>query len=299
MVPGAVALRSHPDLAHFPWNGQVPPLPGHLPVVITLHDVLPLTIPGYFQSGREEAAYRASTQRDLQRADAVFTDSAFSKAEILRHFAPRVEPTVLLYGPTLPPPGRNVPLPAVEEYFLYAGGYHPRKGLPGLLRAFLALHREGRLRSTLVLTGSRTSLSPDFDRMVGEGTRSGALRELGYVSDEELALLYANALALVYPSAFEGFGLPPLEAMSLGCPVITTQGTSLPEVCGDAVLYVSPDGGTDLAAALERIETSPELRAELSRRGRERALLFRWSRTAQTYLECVDGLLASRQRRIV
>lgn len=293
LVPAAVAVSRKPDLFHFPWNGQVPMLPRRIPVVITLHDVLPLLIPGYFSTWRDEERYRSATRRDLERAAVVFTDSEYSKREILRHFTPRVEPTVLLYGPTIVSPAASQPRPVKEPYFLYAGGYHHRKGLPYLLRVFLELHRRGAIRSTLLLTGLRTPLSPEFDRLIHEGRARGAVRELGYVPDDQLASLYTNALALVYPSPYEGFGLPPLEAMSLGCPVITTRGTSLPEVCGEAAMYIEPDRDSDLAKALAGVEQSEELRSDLSRRGRERALLFSWTRAARIYLDTVDILLDS------
>ena len=109
------------------------------------------------------------------------------------------------------------------------------------------------MAARLVLAGEPHYFSADFRSMVERGRSAGWLEELGYVSDAELAALYGRALALAYPSKYEGFGLPPLEAMVLGCPVITTRGTSLPEVCGDAAVYVDPDDPASLARAVTAV----------------------------------------------
>ncbi len=290
-MPGAVRdLR--PDVVHFPWNGRVPRLPRGPFVIATLHDVLPLEIPGYLKTAHDVAAYRTAVQRDLDRCDLLITDSEYAKRRIEQQLCPRREPLVIAPGPTLSP---NLPecLPEATpqgRFFLYVGGYDPRKGLERLLRVFLGLWTEGRLQGRLVLTGTRTYYSQEFQTLVGRGAECGAVVELGYVSDAQLATLYRRAEALVYPSWYEGFGLPPLEAMSLGCPVITTRGTALPEVCGEAAWQIDPEDEREFAEALVAVGGNEGLRAQMRDKGLKQARRFSWEVSAQRFLEAVrDG----------
>ncbi len=290
----AVALCARwapPAFVHFPWNGGVPRLPAGTRVVTTLHDVLPLAIPQHFRDAAGRQAYCARVQRDLDRTDLLITDSEYSRGEILRHFRVRSEPVVIPLASTLPP-GPPAAGPARGSYFLYVGGYTARKNLEGLVRLFCALRREGALRSRLVLTGSRHYFSREFARLVAEGVSQGVVEEAGYVPDEALAGLLAGARALVYPSRYEGFGLPPLEAMAAGCPVVTTAGTSLPEVCGEAALYVDPGDERAFAQALCALERDEGLRRELRARGRARAARFSWDAAAARFLGAVLSRLA-------
>ena len=284
----AATMGGDSAIIHFPWNGNVPSLQRSTTVLTTLHDVLPLLIPGYFADSADEARYRRDRQNDISRTDLLLTDSEYSKREIQKNFLVRREPVVTPFGPTLrttsapsfPPAGQS-------RYFLYVGGYDPRKGLPPLLTAFLELHREGKLHTRLILTGSRLHVSESFRRLVDEGVGMGVVEERGYVSDDVLASLYANALALVYPSKYEGFGLPPLEAMALGCPVITTRCTSLPEVCGDAAYYMDADDAHSIAQSLVDLETKPELQTVYRAKGKEQAAKFTWEKAATVFLEAL------------
>jgi glycosyltransferase involved in cell wall biosynthesis len=291
----ATTLGRENNVIHFPWNGRVPRLRPGVTVLTTLHDVLPLIIPGYFAEAAAERRYRKERQMDISRTHLLLTDSEYSKQEILRNFNVAQEPVVIPFGPTLDAhnllrqPGRH------EGYFLYVGGYDPRKGLRQLLEVFLGLHREGKLRSTLILTGSRLHLSDQFSQLVNEGVRLGAVEEHGYVTDDRLASLYANAIALVYPSKYEGFGLPPLEAMMLGCPVITTRCTSLPEVCGDAAYYIDPDNPQTIARSLVDFETSRELGAAFRGKGKTQSAKFTWDRAAATFLGALERTMHRRK----
>jgi len=292
------AARARPDAIHFPWNGGVPRGLGRTRVVVTLHDVLPLEIPGHFQGEGEERAYRRKKQRDLDRTDLLITDSEYSKKRILQNFSLAAEPLVVHPGPTLQM-AKGIGLEAGasdHSYFLYVGGYHPRKGVDRLLDVFTGLRRAGKLSGRLVLTGSREYFSAAFRKQVEEAVAEGLVEERGYVSDEMLATLLAGARALVYPSKFEGFGLPPLEAMALGCPVITTRGTSLPEVCGDAAVYVDPDDPNDFARALVALEQDDGLRRDRKERGLRQAARFQWEKAAETYLEALGRILGGKGR---
>jgi glycosyltransferase involved in cell wall biosynthesis len=270
-----------PDWCHFPWNGNVVETPG-AKVAMTLHDILPLAIPNYFASEQDRDDYQSRTQADIDRSDLLVTVSQYSAAEITKSFRTKDSPLVLHHGPTFDATS------AVDShaggFFLYVGGYDPRKGLPELLSVFTELRRNAKLNGRLVLTGSKHYFSPVFQRQVEDAIAAGYAEERGYVSDEELKTLLSSAMALVYPSRFEGFGLPPLEAMAAGCPVITTHGTSIPEICGDAVCYIDPLNVQEFAAGLIALEHDPELRQRLSAAGRKRAAQFTWQNAATQFL---------------
>ena len=295
-LPFATRGSKNP-VVHFPWNGNVPRLGRSTTVLTTIHDILPLSIPGYFPDTADESRYRRARQTDISRTDLLLTDSEYSKQEILKNFQVQVsgEPVVIPFGPTLDPTRLPSRTAGQGAYFLYVGGYDPRKGLQQLLTAFLDLRKERKLHSKLVLTGSRLHVSETFRRLVTEGAGMGAVEELGYVPDDTLASLYANATVLVYPSKYEGFGLPPLEAMALGCPVITTRCTSLPEVCGDAAYYIDADSPESIAQSLVDFETNPELRSAYSAKGKTQSAKFTWDRAAATFLGALDRTIRQRK----
>ncbi|HEX7574219.1 MAG TPA: glycosyltransferase family 1 protein [Bacteroidota bacterium] len=281
-IPRA-SRRSNGAILHFPWNGGVPRLPPEVCVITTMHDVLPLTIPGYFSSDDLENSYRQQRQADIDRSTRVITDSEFSKREIMRHLRVQREPVVIPCATSI---GEFAPDPAPEEkkYFLYVGGLDPRKSVDSLLRVFYRLSAEGALRSRLVVTGSSRHAPQALVTLLDDGVRRGYVQRTGYVDDRELARLYAGAIALVYPSRYEGFGMPPLEAMTIGCPVIASRMSSIPEVCGDAALYVDPWSEQGLAEALKILEQDGDLRERFGRDGRTRAATFSWGRAADTFV---------------
>jgi alpha-1,3-rhamnosyl/mannosyltransferase len=274
------------NVAWFPWNGHVPRMKHAGIVASTIHDVLPLIIPGYFREPQAEELYRARVQQDLDRSDVVFTDSVYSQQQIVTQFHTSREPVVIKFGPTMTPvsPPATEVTPEDKPFFVYVGGYDRRKGIEGLVRLFLELHTEGRIASRLILTGTPHYFSDAFRDVVRDAAARGAVEERGYVDEPTLAHLLQGARALVYPSKYEGFGLPPLEAMTAGCPVITTRETSLPEVCGNAALYVDPDDRHAFAEAVMAIDTDPLLRERLRASGFAQAATFTWEDAAATFL---------------
>jgi glycosyltransferase involved in cell wall biosynthesis len=292
--------RVKPELVHFvhgPWIRRVgvPRLTSGSKVILTLHDVLPLTIPNYFASERAELAYRKRVQNDLDRSDLVLTISKFSKKQILRNFKVDARLVVIYYAPTVQKSSGYVTAPSksYHDYFLYVGGYHKRKGIESMLKIFIELHEREKLQSKLLLVGNaRYYYPPELKKLLNQGQRKNAVAELGYVPDSVLANLYANAKALIYPSKFEGFGLPPLEAMALGCPVITTKCTAIPEICGDAVYYIDPENEEAFRSSLIDVEKNLELRDKLARKGLEQAKKFTWDNASKTFLDETFRLMA-------
>jgi glycosyltransferase involved in cell wall biosynthesis len=277
------ARRSGGAFLHFPWNGGVPSLPPAVRVITTMHDVLPLTIPGYFSSDELENRYRQQRQADMDRSTLVVTDSEFSKREIMRHLRVRREPVVIPCATSIAEFAPE-PEPVEKKYFLYVGGLDPRKSVDSLLRVFYRLFADGALRSRLVVTGSSRHAPRALVALLDEGLRRGCVELTGYVDDRELARLYAGAIALVYPSQYEGFGMPPIEAMTIGCPVIASRRSSIPEVCGDAALYVDPWSEQGLSEALQILEEDGDLRERFGRDGRTRAAAFSWGRAAESFV---------------
>ena len=282
---------------HFPANGLIPPIVTrrNINTVMTLHDVVQLIIPGQFKNDAKLDQYRKRRQNDIDRSKIVFTVSECSKKDILNHFRVRSEPVVLNQAPTLIPGAYDpiMDIAGTKDFFLYNGGYDRRKGLEPLIRVFLGLHQEKKITSKLYLTGSPSFYSDDFTRLVKEATTMGVLKELGYVSDQELIALMRKARGLIYPSLYEGFGLPPLEAMNVGCPVITTPYSSIPEVCGDAVLYIHPENDKEFGDAIVALEQNGQLRSQLIVKGKEQAGRFTWSRSASIFLEHLERLHAA------
>jgi len=177
---------------------------------------------------------------------------------------------------------------ALHEYFLSVGVLSPQKNLEGLVRAFAALDRP---KTHLVIVGRRDG--PYFDQTVGplidELHVTSRVRVLGVVPDLILRRLYRSALALVFPSFAEGFGLPPLEAMACGTPVVAACAGSLPEVVADAGLLIDPNDIRDLAEAMSAVADDKSLAGTLSERGRMRARLFRWSTSARRMFDVYES----------
>jgi glycosyltransferase involved in cell wall biosynthesis len=167
-------------------------------------------------------------------------------------------------------------------YFLAIGSLAQHKNLKMLLKAAAA--RRGGEPELIVAGGLNPKIFADAGLKAGAG-----IRLIGRISDAELRALYEGALALVFPSLTEGFGLPPVEAMLCGCPVVATTGGAVPEVCGDAVLSVDPQDGGSWTAAMERIAADPELRADLARKGHTQACRFTWASAARALAQVLDA----------
>jgi alpha-1,3-rhamnosyl/mannosyltransferase len=296
LVLPAAALFLRLDLLHGV-NHVLPLLyPGR--AVVSVHDTRLFLGRGGADLGRRifrRIVYPAS----LWRADEALADSAAGAAEIAAAFGvPLARLRVVPLGVDARYAAAG-PAPAERPYVLHVGQQEPHKNLPRLAGAFAAalrggLAREGR-RPALVLAGSRGADSVALGaRIAAEKVEADVIRR-GYVPPEDLPGLYAGAAALAYPSILEGFGFPPLEAMAAGVPVLAGDIPALRESLGDAALFVDPADEGAIAAGLARIVGDEALRAALVERGRARAALFSWRRTAERTLEVYRGLVAGRR----
>jgi glycosyltransferase involved in cell wall biosynthesis len=297
-------LRRRPvDLLHVQYTAP-PFIP--CPVIATIHDLSFEHLPETFKR-RSRMQLRLTVRRTARRAAQVITSSEYSRQDIIETYeiAPeRVSAVPLAASASFAPVTDEKELRRVREhygiegdYLLAVGSIQPRKNLVRLIRAYSDLRRSRPQANLprLVLVGKRAWL---YKETVGSVAAHG-IDDLtiftGYVRERDLPALYSGAHAFVYPSYFEGFGLPPLEAMQCGAPVIVGNRTSLPEVVGDAGLLFDPFDERALAEAIARVIDDAELRRELRRKGFERARLFNWRETARLTLLAYERAIKGKE----
>jgi glycosyltransferase involved in cell wall biosynthesis len=296
-------LRRRPvDLLHVQYTA--PPF-APCPVVATIHDLSFEHLPETFKR-RSRMQLRLTVRATARRAAHVIAPSEFTRRDLIETYGldpERVTTTRLAAAAHFRPVEDGRARERVRrrygirgEYVLAVGSIQPRKNLARLVRAYSALRGE-RGRSNLpqlVLVGRRAWLYGDTLKAIEEEGVRDAVLLTGYVSEDDLPALYTGALCFVYPSYFEGFGLPPLEAMSCGVPVLTGNLTSLPEVVGDAGLTVDPFDTGALSRALARLVGDAALRADLRERGLQRARAFDWRATARMTLQVYRRVISDK-----
>jgi glycosyltransferase involved in cell wall biosynthesis len=267
---------------------------------VTIHDCIHMMFPQYLPNRAAYAYARASMWSAARRSDRILTVSEASKRDILHFFKVRPEKVVVVYNAIdehfrVAPAEEDVA--RVREryqlehgFVLYAGNIKPHKNLVRLIEAFSELRKDSSFEELkLLIIGDQISKLPALRRAVHKYKLHKHVRFLGYLPDETLAILYRLAAVFVFPSLYEGFGLPPLEAMASGTPVVTSNVSSLPEVTGGAAVLVDPYDVDSIVDGIRRVLTNPALAAELRAKGIERAREFSWERsverTRQLYAE--------------
>jgi glycosyltransferase involved in cell wall biosynthesis len=283
--------RRPPDVLFVPAH-VLPPVHPRASLV-TVHDLGYLYFPET-HPWHQRLYLDLSTRWNAQAAAHLMADSEATKADLVaRYGTPPKKITVAYPGhdEVLAPVHELAAIEAVKarydivgSYFLYLGTLQPRKNLARLITAFAALEPE----AILVLAGKRGWLYKDLFAQIRRMSLEGRVLFPGYVPDEDKAALLSGALAFVFPSLYEGFGLPVLEAQACGCPVITSTTSSLPEVAGDAALLVDPGNTDAITAALQRIAADPGLRETLIERGFANRQRFSWTACAQSVLSTVE-----------
>ena len=293
--------RERVDLFHAP-HYVLPPLTP-CPSVVTIHDCIHLRFPQYLPNRVAYAYARASLWIATHRSHRILTVSEASKRDILRYFRVPEKKIDVIYNAIDERFGQP---PAPEEiervreryqldgpFILYAGNIKPHKNLERLIEAFHSLRGGGGFDNVrLLIIGDEISKYATLRRAVHRHKLHKHVRFFGFVPDETLASLYRLASVFVFPSLYEGFGLPPLEAMASGTPVITSNVSSLPEVVGEAAILIDPYEPDSIADAMRRVLTDPALRDDLRRRGLERASEFSWDRSVRRVRAIYDEVLA-------
>ncbi|NLY74016.1 MAG: glycosyltransferase family 4 protein [Firmicutes bacterium] len=300
-IPDWLAIEKV-DLFHLPQNGFRIPKRCSCKLVVTVHDLIPYFLP---EMVRSSFLKRFTTEMPfiVERADRIITVSAASKQDIINIF--KVDPQKITVIPSAPSSAYR-PLPKAETkdrlwktyglkkpYILYVGGLNPRKNVAELIYAYSKIRRllpegqslvilgpEGRHRSKLQLLGEALNLTAE------------ELIFPGFIDTSELPYFYNGADLFVYPSLYEGFGLPPIEAMACGIPVITSDVSSMPEVVGDAAVKVNPYDTLALAEAILKVLTVDSLRLELSAKGLRHSAKYTWNKIANQVLQVYQELIS-------
>ncbi|MEX2267052.1 MAG: glycosyltransferase family 1 protein [Acidimicrobiia bacterium] len=275
-IPRAEFWAGNVDVVHAP-NFVAPP--ARAPVIATIHDLTFVWYPEL--STPDTLTFPRYIRLALDRGAVIHVVSDFIANEVREHFDVEPDRLVRVYSGLVPSaggdPARGHRLAGTERYVLTIGTVEPRKNLPNLVRAFdEAAGNDAGL--VLVVAGPDGWGVEEFDAAVADARHGDRILRLGYVDDDDRVDLLAGATVLAYPSIYEGFGHPPLEAMQAGIPVVASNAGALPEVLGDAALLPDPADVDALADALRTVLADDDVRAQLIARGRERVTRYTWDR---------------------
>lgn len=269
--------------------------------VMNIYDLTFIKYPNYIDSVVKRYAERV--KRCLQWTDIVLTISESSRKDIIEYLDvdPKkvyVTPLASRYSPNYLSEKKNIA--ALEKqvnydfskpYLLFVSTIEPRKNINAIIYAFNLLKKKYKIEHQLILIGKKGwNYDPIFADIESSPWKS-QIHHLDYLSDELVALFYSKADVFVYPSHYEGFGLPVLEAMTLGAPVVTSNTSSIPEVSGDAAILIDPNDPVQLAEAILKVISDSQLRQELINQGKARAKLFSWERTAKETLNAYRTII--------
>ncbi len=292
-----IAKQEGAQVIHFPYNWSFP-VKKAVPTVLTVHDVIPFTFREAQGLYTNLVKYKPGMRKACGLNDMIATVSEFSRQDISRKVGVSLKKIHVIYnGLRDPNPHDDKVEEALRErlglgdrFVLNVGGIHERKNIPRLIHAFSALARRSGYNGKLVITG-KVSGAPYQEKM--KRICDGAVADAGikervtfssFISERELDELFRMADFLIYPSLYEGFGMPVIEAMRAGLPVITSNTSALPEVAGGAALLVDPEDTEDMTRKMELLLSDEVLKKELIKKGQARSTSFGWEKSAHAYL---------------
>lgn len=291
--------KNKPDLYHEP---NFLAYKCNLPTIITVHDLSWIRFPEVHPPSRVREMNRFF-ERGIKRANHIITDAEYIRQEFIQQFnypADRITAIPLgvnkSFAPHSPEETRATLIKhdlAYGNYILAVGTLEPRKNLIVAIDAFLLLPKVLRQKYPLVIAGSKGWLLGELEKKLNPLIQSGEVKLLGYVPQDELPHIIAGALTLIFPSIYEGFGLPPLEAMACGVPVIASNNSSIPEVVDDTGILLNSNDTQGFSEAMKSLIEDPILRATLSQKALERSKKFTWEQCALSTLEVYKKVLAA------
>ncbi len=298
-IPAAL-LRQKTDVLHTTYIAP-PVIPCR--TVVTVHDLSFLTYPESLPP-RARLLLTILVPLSVRRATRVIAISEYTRQDLVRRYRlppEKIAVTHLAAGPAFRPRqdahDEALPEKLIQPFLLAVGNLEPRKNLRRLVEAFAILVHDRGFPGSLVLVGKKGRAANDLVSAVRRLRLESRVVFTRFVDERTLIILYNRALAFVYPSLYEGFGLPPVEAMACGCPVVASNVSALPEVLGDAALLADPTSTTALANAMEAVWQQPQLANMLRDKGLVQAKMYSWNDTArktrQVYAEAVHGIAAS------
>ena len=294
------------DIAHVPYWGS--PLVSSVPVVVTVHDVTTLLMREYRRKAGARL-YNSLVSASARGAAHIITDSFYSKLAIVDNLGIREEDITAIYlavGPEYTTKSDILLDMAVAQKYglpdfftLYLGGYEIHKNVTTLIHAYTWVGPSVGPDYPLILAGKKPKPGdnyPDYEAYIAKNGISDYVRWIGFVDEEDKPALYRQAMTVAFPSRYEGFGLPPLEAMACGTPVVTTNASSIPEVVGDAAFTVPPDDSREMAGAIIATLIQDNLRADMRVKGIEQAKQFSWEKTAAETLTVYDQIIQAKKK---
>lgn len=260
--------------------------------IVTVHDIA--YIRGNWHSQSFRTFYKIVIPVVLKNSRHVITVSEFSKKEIMEVYKIPSDKISVVYNAGFSKldieKSDRGQMELKHPYILSVGSIDPRKNLKRLIKAFLDLKRSDLSLYLIGAYNPNFKSDPELDSLLK--MNSGRIVFLGYRTDAELIYLYQNALCFVYPSLYEGFGLPPIEAMSNNCPVITSNISSLPEICGDAALYCDPFSIDDIVEKLNEMIGNSKTRQDCILKGKENAKKYSWEFSGQVVMDVINNYIA-------
>ena len=300
-----IAVREDADIIHFPYNWSFP-FNKKVPSILTVHDVIPFTFREAMAWYRNVFLYKPGIRTACRLNTLVATVSEFSKSDIVEKVGLSADKIRVI------PNGLREPSPPDEDldqeidqrygleygFILNVGGIHERKNVNGLIRAFAKLVKKEKYPGKLVITGSvsgapyQEKMKRIIDETLVDTGMQAKVVFTGFIPDTELDSLLRRASMLVYPSFYEGFGIPILEAMRVRTPVITSNLTGMPEVAGDAAILINPHDADQIRVQMSRLLQDQNLREELANNGIKKAATYSWQKTSELYLDLYQDAIA-------
>lgn len=282
------------DIYHVPQNGIGLSKVDGIKNIITLHDIIPIKMPETV-SPTFLKIFHENIDSILKNSDAIITVSNFSKEDISKYLSykeDKIFVTPLAAGEIYKPLDKNKCLKFLKKHYkiegnflLYVGGFSPRKNILGLIDAFNLVKSSYKKDLKLVILGTKGTSYEAYKRRVYDLNLSSSVIFTGFIPIEHMPIFYSASKALVYPSFYEGFGLPPLEAMACGTPVIASNKTSIPEICKDSALLVDPYNAFDIKESILNLLNDSKLYSFMIYKGLSHSSKFNWKKTAYNTLE--------------